>query len=71
MPIEFWSYWLCGSDLFLAGAVFFLRDGELELNLMQLVLELPDLLRVCLRGLVHVGVVILQTLNVILSLQQL
>lgn len=32
------------SDLFLAGPVFLLRDGELELDLVELVLELADLL---------------------------
>lgn len=32
------------SDLFLAGPVFLLRDGELELYLVKLVLELADLL---------------------------
>lgn len=32
------------SDLFLAGPVLLLRDGELELDLVKLVLELADLL---------------------------
>lgn len=59
------------SDLFLAGPVFLLRDGELELDLVKLVLELADLLWACLARLVHVAVVILQTLDVILRLQQL
>lgn len=35
---------ICGSDLFLAGPVLLLRDGELELDLVELVLELADLL---------------------------
>lgn len=66
-----WVHLSVESNLFLAGPVFLLWDGQLELDLVELVLELANLLWARLTCLVHVAVVILQTLYVILRLQQL